>query len=236
MPWTVAKPPPPAKNWGAREKQACVLAANRVLERENDEQAAIFACIRAAGKAQKTVVVIDKRNGDEMLAPILKYDDFQGLLTGPVLVPGMVDSQGDVCTAKSIKRACSWYNRQRKAGMELDLQHQRIVGDQEARVLKSWTVARDTWMEGNKGRVLVKGGTWLMTVKLLSDRLKEMAKSGEIGYFSVRGVARRSPVQVVRDGIRSAVKRIIRVRKGGPGSGNWGHKGVTVVDRRKEVK
>lgn len=53
MPWTVNDPPPPSKNWTADEKKKCVAAANAVIRDDpKDEQGAIFACIRAAGKTQ----------------------------------------------------------------------------------------------------------------------------------------------------------------------------------------
>lgn len=55
MPWTVDDPPPPAKNWTADEKSKCVAAANAALERGNNEQDAIFACIGAAGKGEKAM-------------------------------------------------------------------------------------------------------------------------------------------------------------------------------------
>lgn len=58
-PWTLDNPPPPAKNWDAEAKQKCTEAANAVLEDNGTEQEAIFACIRAAGKADKLFKVWD---------------------------------------------------------------------------------------------------------------------------------------------------------------------------------
>lgn len=53
MPYTVSDPPRPAKNWTTEEKRKCVAAANGALRDDpKDEQGAIFACIRAAGKTQ----------------------------------------------------------------------------------------------------------------------------------------------------------------------------------------
>ena len=224
MPWRYPdNVPAVARNWSPTKQRTCTLVAERIRiregwddaseeERKEIERKAIFGCIRAAGMTEKSVVVIDKRGSSEVFVPIFKYDEFRGELTGPVLIPGKVDSQDDIYTATEIKRACAWYNKQRSPGAELDLQHKRMVGEQEARVLKSWVIGRDAWMEGNEGRVLMKGGTWLMTVKLLSERLKALAKSGEIAYFSVRGVAKRTPVRVLRDAA-DRVKRILRVRR-----------------------
>lgn len=54
MPWTVKNPPPPATNWTTTEKRKCVDAANAVLADGGTEEQAIYACIRAAGKAKET--------------------------------------------------------------------------------------------------------------------------------------------------------------------------------------
>lgn len=60
MPWTVANPPPPAKNWSAEEKRKCVRTANAVLRDGGSEQDAIFACIRAAGRSTKETALNSK--------------------------------------------------------------------------------------------------------------------------------------------------------------------------------
>lgn len=52
MPWTSKNPPAVAKNWTPEEQAKCVEAANAVLAKGGKDDAAIFACIRAAGKGQ----------------------------------------------------------------------------------------------------------------------------------------------------------------------------------------
>lgn len=52
MPWTTENPPSCADNWTESEKKKCVTAANAVLRDGGEEQDAIFACIRAAGKTE----------------------------------------------------------------------------------------------------------------------------------------------------------------------------------------
>lgn len=44
--------PRPAKNWTPDEQKKCIAAANAVLASGKDEQTAIFACIRAAGRTE----------------------------------------------------------------------------------------------------------------------------------------------------------------------------------------
>lgn len=77
MPYTVADPPRPAKNWTKEQKRKCVEAANAVLRDDPDnEQGAIFACIRAAGKT--------KHPGGKKSAGIdpSDYAIAEGLVTG----------------------------------------------------------------------------------------------------------------------------------------------------------
>ena len=54
MPWTYpGNVPDVARNWTEDEQRRCVEAANATLEETGDDEQAIFACIRAAGKDQK---------------------------------------------------------------------------------------------------------------------------------------------------------------------------------------
>lgn len=47
MPWTKSSPPDVAKNKPEDQIEACVLAANRTLNRGGTEEEAIFACVGA---------------------------------------------------------------------------------------------------------------------------------------------------------------------------------------------
>lgn len=52
MPWTKEKPPKCATNWTDEQKAKCVKTANAVLKGGGTEQAAVFACIKSAGKTK----------------------------------------------------------------------------------------------------------------------------------------------------------------------------------------
>jgi uncharacterized protein YdaT len=54
MPWTADNPPDVAKNWTAEEKEKCVSAANAVLADGGSDEEAIYACIHAAGKSERS--------------------------------------------------------------------------------------------------------------------------------------------------------------------------------------
>lgn len=52
MPWTKEKPPSVAEQWGEEKRMKCVSAANAVMADSGDEEAAIFACMHAAGEGK----------------------------------------------------------------------------------------------------------------------------------------------------------------------------------------
>ena len=84
MPWTKEAPPAVAKNWSDAEKAKCVAAGNAALRAGEDEEAAIFACIAAAGKSKMgrddgfdvEVFAVGKWNGKDFSA-----DDLHDIVT-----------------------------------------------------------------------------------------------------------------------------------------------------------
>ncbi len=89
MPWTVDDPPPPARNWTESERRRCVEAANAVLAENGDEEQAIYACIRAAGKTDKQGARPMERK--TFHAFTTKVDEPQGIVEQIVAVYGHVD-------------------------------------------------------------------------------------------------------------------------------------------------
>lgn len=55
MPWTPDNPPSPPvdDDWTQKEIEACVSAANAVLDDGGSEEEAIQACVHAAGKSKE---------------------------------------------------------------------------------------------------------------------------------------------------------------------------------------
>jgi len=100
MPWTVDSPPDVAQNWTADEQRRCVDAANAVLADGGNDERAISACIRAAGKAES-----DQGKGDSHMTmerksfPVFEtkvVDEDQGIVEMVWSVMGNVDGGNDV--------------------------------------------------------------------------------------------------------------------------------------------
>ncbi len=100
MPWSYPdNVPAVAQNWTDEEQQACVEAANAVLEETGDEEQAIYACIRAAGKGDKRM----KHKAFEIRGFKALPDEPEGTFEAIVAVFGNIDSYGDMIVPGAFK-------------------------------------------------------------------------------------------------------------------------------------
>ena len=131
---------------------------------------------------EKQDVEIDRKT------EIVKYDEFEGLLYGVVMEPDTKDAQGDVTSEEEIlKAAHGWMVR----SQVYDLEHEDMVGKDEARVVESYVTPQDVVYEHEGGKTTVAKGSWVAVTKLLDEGLKDLAKAGEIGFYSIRGYGHR---------------------------------------------
>ena len=122
------------------------------------------------------------------LTEVVKYDEFKGLLYGIVMEPDTKDAQGDVTSEEEIlKAAHGWMVR----SQIYDLEHEDMVGKDEARVVESYITPQDVVYEHEGGKTTVAKGSWVAVTKLLDEGLKDLAKAGEIGFYSIRGYGHR---------------------------------------------
>jgi DNA adenine methylase len=104
---------------------------------------------------------------------------------GVVLEPETVDSQGDIYSADEIRHAAHLFMEEFGA---LGLMHQLRV-DGQVKVLESYLAPDDVQI----GDAVIKRGTWLLGVRVLSDDLWAAVRDGTITGFSIGGFARRVP-------------------------------------------
>lgn len=117
--------------------------------------------------------------------PIVKADDSQRLAMGIVLEPETVDAQGDIISEDTIRESAHNFLAKYNQKTKLGLQHELMKPD-GVELVESWLAPVD--MEINNRPI--KKGTWLMTMRILNDALWLAIKSGQIGGFSIGGVAR----------------------------------------------
>ena len=112
---------------------------------------------------------------------IAKADDEKRIVYGIVLEPDTVDLQGDTVAVDTIETAAHDF-----------LVKSRAVGDMhsglaDAEVVESYLAPSD----GEMGGQSYSAGTWIMAVKVRSDELWEMVKSGDYSGFSIGGIGAR---------------------------------------------
>jgi DNA adenine methylase len=106
---------------------------------------------------------------------------------GVVLEPEVVDAQGDIYSAEEIRLAAHDFMENFQG---LGLQHrERVNGD--VRILESYILPDDSEVGG----VVLKKGTWLLGLRVVSDELWQMVKDGDLTGLSIGGSARKVPVE-----------------------------------------
>lgn len=121
-----------------------------------------------------------------IVVPIIKVDREKRLITGEVLVPDEVDAQNDTISAEIIEKAEHRFlaNFGRDGGTKLGVMHKKF-GDVGIELAESWIAKEDSVLGGRK----IKRGTWLMTIKVISDSVWNQVKRGALTGFSIGGVA-----------------------------------------------
>lgn len=105
-------------------------------------------------------------------------------MTGIVLEPDEVDSQGDTIDASEVRKAAHLFLRRYNEGTTLGLMHQEFE-DIGIRVVESYIAPIDFELGGQS----VKKGSWVMTIHVISDDIWVRIKDGELTGFSIGGVA-----------------------------------------------
>lgn len=116
--------------------------------------------------------------------PIAKANDEERTITGVVLQPEVVDAQGDIMDAKVIRIAAhkflSGYNVTTKPG----LMHKDFKP--RFQIVESYLAPQELTINGKK----VAEGSWVMTMKVMDDKVWDQVKKGKLTGFSIGGKAR----------------------------------------------
>lgn len=116
--------------------------------------------------------------------PIQKVDTDKRLVTGVVLEPGEVDAQNDTVSADVIEKAAHKFLARFQDKTQLGLMH-KSFGAVGLELVESWVAPMAMKLGGKR----VKKGSWLMTMKVVSDQLWKKTKAGQFTGFSIGGIA-----------------------------------------------
>lgn len=129
----------------------------------------------------------DERKAEErfILGLVLEPNDGDG---GAPLKP---DTQGDVYSAADIRKtAHGWMERYG----QVDLGHSwEPLANEQVRILESYLAPCDFDIGEGEGAYHVVKGTWLLALRVLDDAIWDGIKAGEIGAYSVGGLATPEP-------------------------------------------
>lgn len=116
--------------------------------------------------------------------PITKIDQQKRIVTGIVLEPETIDAHGDIISEEVIEEAAHKFLAAYNRGTEMGYMH-RIFGKIGVDLVESWLAKEDSVLGGQT----IKKGTWLISVKVLDDKVWSNILLGKLNGFSIGGKA-----------------------------------------------
>ena len=158
--------------------------ADPVAELSSEDQA--YEDAEASAEVEK-----DEQNDvkKSIVVNIAKAVEEQQTVTGVVLQPEVVDGHGDIMSADVIRdtafKFLAGFNKTTKLGV----QHS-VFKKGQLELVESFIAPMDMVL----GSKTVKGGSWVMTVRVLDKKIWAKVKAGQITGFSIGGIAKVIPV------------------------------------------
>lgn len=115
---------------------------------------------------------------------IYKVDEEERTATGPVLIPDVVDAQGDIVSADVIRKAAHDYLMRMNVGSGTKWMHREKR--KGIHVVESWLAPIDLDLGGRE----VSKGTWVLTMKYLDDDAWREVKTRKMRGYSIGGSGR----------------------------------------------
>lgn len=130
----------------------------------------------------KSAVSSDANSFD--IVKTYETEDYTYVL-GPVLIPEVVDQQGDIISAEEIaKTAHDFMQDSQTAG----LLHKVMLGTRDAAVVESYVAPCDMMMKNREGDdVMITKGTWMMGTRVYNEEIRDLIKSGKLTGYSIGG-------------------------------------------------
>lgn len=101
-------------------------------------------------------------------------------ILGPVLIPDVVDGQGDIVSAAEIEKACAFYNANSR---RIFKDHKSPMSTRDAELIESY-VSPAAMVIGDGHRV--PAGSWIVKIRV-SEEIYRRAQHGGIFGFSIAG-------------------------------------------------
>ena len=164
-----------------------------------DEAWSIGPRVLVDDKPERPRLIKKLFDGSNVVVPVTfkdEQDTDEHIITGVVLEPNdgsdgrqaAPDADSDVYNAEEIRLAQHWFMEH---GVGIGLMHEIVLSGQAA-ILESFLAPVDyTTTDANGNEVLVKKGSWILTLRILDSDLWAKIKNGELNAFSIGGDAIR---------------------------------------------
>lgn len=164
-----------------------------------------FGCYNTMSEAKDRLAQVERFSEKRIdIRHVFKAESEQHIVGGAVLVPGVVDLQGDIYNADVVEAAAHyWLEHYMDDPKEngIKIMHKGEVISDAARPIQSWVLDRD--MEFNVevpaasdehpakelSTLSYPKGTWMMYARIRDDELWGMFKNGELSGWSIGGLA-----------------------------------------------
>ena len=147
-----------------------------------------ISLVKAGANGKQIIYKSANDPGDyENSIDIKKTDNEKGVVYGIVYAPDQVDSQGDFTDADEIEKAAYSFMKSLNA-RNVDVEHS--FNTEDAFVAESWIVKSGDPVFADEPE-----GSWAVAIKLESEELKALAKSGDISGLSMAGAAHKEAVE-----------------------------------------
>jgi len=194
----------------------CMSDSRMMLEypQEKNRAGVCYTQWQRSGKSEgKMNVLIAEKNTKKQIA------------TGPVLVPGETDKDGEAVTREHIADVAEYW-----------MEHYRIVD--KGHTLQSAAVPVESWItraplkfrDINNLPLEIPAGTWMMSVKIHSARDWAKVENGEFKGFSIMAVPGRVDKSAGGEPDAAEKKTLLKDLGNEPGAERWIVTAVSLVD------
>lgn len=108
-----------------------------------------------------------------------EHPDYTFVL-GPVLVPEVIDKQGDIISEDEIELAAHDYMED---SQQPGLMHQLMLKRRDAQVVESYILRSPVKV----GKRSIAKGTWMVAMRVYNDRLRKLVREGQLKGYSIGG-------------------------------------------------
>ena len=133
-----------------------------------------------AAKEEKANRTKKEKKVFEKYIPIIKSETEERIVSGIVYEPGELDTDGDFSNEEEIRKAAYDF-MERVQTFKVNHQGEEV----QVAILENYIAPQDLTISGQP----VKKGTWLMTTRVLEDKIWDKIKKGEITGYSMAGYA-----------------------------------------------